>query len=222
MAQYHFIRAIPQQTLVSLMNRRPVTIILFIIILFVAAPPPFIASASSAPASPCLVPTPDDFSTQPVNPGFTSVILPGHVAPSVKNHQAKYVTGLVSNQRLNLDLVFKIRNYASFTACLASIQDPASPNFRNFLNAEHSSTIHSYTRRTGLLQVIFREQRVRCNERRIALSHQVNWHGATGFKRFQREPECFLSGEGGVLFTNRRSRAAAEFCFGHQRHNRPG
>lgn len=123
------------------MIRRPATIILFIIIISVAGPPPLITSATNASASPCLASTPDDFSTQPLNPGFTSVILPGHVAPSVKNHQAKYVAGLASNQMLNLDLVFKIRNYDSFTACLASIQDPASPNFRNFLNA---STLAPY------------------------------------------------------------------------------
>jgi len=112
------------------------TLALLFLILTVAGPQqPATRASSNAAVSPCLSPTPSDSSRQQINLGVERGAVSGSVAPVVMKHQAAYKGDFASNTILNLEFVFKIRNRDAFEACLGSVENPASPEFRNFLNA---------------------------------------------------------------------------------------
>jgi hypothetical protein len=88
----------------------------------------------SAP-SPCLTPSASDSSTAQIEAVATNASLSGDVLPLIRNGKAVYMGNLPQTRTLTIELVFAIRNLQQFQSCLASIQDPHSPNYGRFLNA---------------------------------------------------------------------------------------
>jgi subtilase family serine protease len=117
--------------------------------------PPATTTASASPASqslpgpPCLPPTQADVSTAQSQPAGQNVSIPGHIVPSVRSGQALRKATVPNSTILQLELVFALRNEASFIQCLASLSDPTSPNYQHFLNA---TTLEPYVPTPGQKQ----------------------------------------------------------------------
>ena len=88
----------------------------------------------STALSECLRPGPADFATQQITPSTSNASLPGHVVQPVSQSQAHLIGSLNPTIQLRVELVFKIRNEAQFQNCLASINDPSSPEYQHYLN----------------------------------------------------------------------------------------
>jgi len=91
--------------------------------------------SANATSSECPTPIPADFSSQEVTSSTSIATLPGHVVQFVKQGQARLIGLLNPTIRLRVELVFKIRNEAQFQNCLASINNPSSPEYRRYLNS---------------------------------------------------------------------------------------
>ena len=61
--------------------------------------------------------------------------VPGNVPSTVRTNTVPEIGAMPSAAILHMELVFKIRNQGQFTKCLAEINDPSSPEYRHFLNA---------------------------------------------------------------------------------------
>ena len=85
-------------------------------------------------ATECSAPRAADFSNQQIAPSTSNVLLPGHLVQPVKQGEARLIGPLNPALQLRVELVFKIRNEAPFQNCLASINNPSSPEYRRFLN----------------------------------------------------------------------------------------
>ena len=90
---------------------------------------------STGTGTQCPAPGPGDFSRQPITGSGSNASIPGHVVQSVKHGLAHLIRPVPSSVQLKVQLVFKIRNAAQFQSCLASINDPSSPDYGRYLNS---------------------------------------------------------------------------------------
>jgi subtilase family serine protease len=95
----------------------------------------------SAPGSPCLIQHPLEISNTRLQPASTNGSLSGHVIHDIATGRAGSKGELPPTQSIQMELVFAIRNQPQFEACLASIEDPRSPNYGHFLD---SNTLSPY------------------------------------------------------------------------------
>lgn len=89
----------------------------------------------------CLAPTAADTASTNIQPASTNASLSGHVIQDILTGKAGYNGSLPPTQTIQMELVFAIRNQPQFEACLASIEDPQSPNHEHFLD---SNTLSPY------------------------------------------------------------------------------
>ncbi len=89
--------------------------------------------ASKLPGPPCLTPTQADVSTAQIQPTQQNVTINGHLVPNIHNETAQKAM-LPDSTILHLALVLKLRQEAEFQQCLATLNDPTSPNYGHFLN----------------------------------------------------------------------------------------
>jgi len=84
--------------------------------------------------NPCLTPTLADTASTQMQASSTKQAVTGHVLSNVSNKRA-HLLGAISNQSIiKMDMVLNVRNPSSFNACLASLNDPTSPNYGHYLN----------------------------------------------------------------------------------------
>ena len=89
----------------------------------------------------CLTPTAADIASTNIQPASTNASLSGHVIQDILTGKAGYNGSLPPTQTIQMELVFAIRNQPQFESCLASIEDPQSPNHGHFLD---SNTLSPY------------------------------------------------------------------------------
>ena len=84
--------------------------------------------------NPCLTPTVADTATAQMQASSTKQPVSGHVLSNVAKKRA-HLLGAISNQSIiRMEMVLNVRNPTSFNACLASLNDPTSPNYGHYLN----------------------------------------------------------------------------------------
>jgi kumamolisin len=97
--------------------------------------------STALPALQCPPPGPADFSNQTIVASSSSASIPGHVVQPVEQSLVSLIGPLNPTLQLQLRLVFKIRNETQFQNCLASINDPSSPEYGRYLN---STTLQAF------------------------------------------------------------------------------
>lgn len=110
-----------------------------------------LAQNQTGDPNPCLVPSKADYSSAFMIPSTTNDTLENNLVPQVQSGSAKLITHEQTNKMLFLNVMLKIRHHAQFESCLASINDPKSPNYHHFLN---STTIMPYLPTSGHLTSI--------------------------------------------------------------------
>ena len=84
--------------------------------------------------NPCLRPSIADTATAQMQASSGRQAVSGHVLSNVSNKRS-HLLGAVSNQSIiKMEMVLNVRNPTSFNACLASLNDPTSPNYGHYLN----------------------------------------------------------------------------------------
>ena len=84
--------------------------------------------------NPCLTPSVADTATTQLQASSTEQTVTGHVLSNVSNKRA-HLLGAIANQSIiKMEMVLNVRNPTSFNACLASLNDPTSPNYGHYLN----------------------------------------------------------------------------------------
>ncbi len=84
--------------------------------------------------NPCLTPSVADTATAQMQASSTKQTVTGHVLSNVANKRS-HLLGAISNQSIiKMEMVLNVRNPTSFSACLAALNDPTSPNYGHFLN----------------------------------------------------------------------------------------
>jgi len=91
-------------------------------------------SIAAQSSNPCLRPTEADTATAQLQASSGRQAVSGHVLSNVANKRS-HLLGAISNQSIiKMEMVLNVRNPTSFNACLASLNDPTSPNYGRFLN----------------------------------------------------------------------------------------
>jgi len=93
-----------------------------------------IVTQTASASTPCLTPTSADTSSAQIQPTTVNRTISGHVVSPISKKKAHVRGQMPSNFKMQMELVFALRNADNFYACLASINDPGSQNYRQYLN----------------------------------------------------------------------------------------
>lgn len=136
-----------QNLLVDILsNANILKILVFLIVLFFFSVSQNAYSTSQGESNPCLAPSSEDYSSSLIIPSTTNNTLQNNTIPEVQSGQAKVMMPLQADKMIYLSVVLNIRHQEQFEKCLASINDPASPNYHHFLN---DTTIMPYLPTSG-------------------------------------------------------------------------